>query len=125
MMKFNQDMYANMRSKKNESLSNLGKRTVYITEKGPPVTSSALISPAIPGIETMRMASPATSIEVIPTPISKRPRLTDKEKVDSRPFSVWDDTGLAVERAYEVVTANYLKIFLGVPSNEIVAHYVQ
>ena len=118
-------MYANMRSKKNESLSNLGKRTVYIIEKGPPATSSALISPAILGIETMRTASPATSIEVIPTPISKRLRLTDKEKVDSRPSSVWDDTGLAVERAYEVVTANDLKIFLGVPSNEIVAHYVQ
>ena len=110
-----------MRSKKNEPLSNLGKRTVRVTGKGPPTISSALISLAILDIETTRMAFPATSVEEIPTPISKRPRLTDKEKVDSHPSSVWDDAGLAVERVHEVFTVEDLKIFLGVPSNEIMA----
>ena len=123
-MKFNQDMYAKMRTKKNEPLSNLGKRTVRITGKGPPTTSSTLVSPAVPSTETTRTASPATSVEEIPTPISKRPHLTDKEKADSRSSSIWDDAGLAVERAYEVVTTEDLKIFSGVPSNEIVARHV-
>ena len=35
MTKFNLDMYAKMRSKKNEPPSNLGKRTMCITGKGP------------------------------------------------------------------------------------------
>ena len=82
--KFNQDMYAKMRSKKNESLSNLGKRTVHIIGKGP------LVAPAVLGTETTRTASPATSVEEITTLISKRPRLTDKgkENVDSRASSI-------------------------------------
>ena len=117
-------MYAKIRSKKNEPLSNLGKRTVRVTGKGPPTISSALISLAILDIETTRMAFPATSVEEIPTPISKRPRLTDKEKADSHPSSVWDDAGLAVERVHEVFTVEDLKIFLGVPSNEIMARHV-
>jgi len=122
--KFNQDMYAKMRSKKNEPLSNLGKKTVRVTGKGPPVTSSVLVSPTIPSTETTRKASPATSIEEIFTPISKRPHLTKKEKADSRPSSVWDDARLAVERAHKVVTTEDLKIFSRVPSDEIVARHV-
>ena len=114
-------MYAKMRSKKNEPLSNLRKRTMRVTGKGPPATSAVPISPTVPGTETTRTASPATSVEEITTPISKRPRLTDKgkENADSHPSSVWDDPGLAVERAHEVN-----KFFLGVPSNEVVAHHV-
>ena len=61
-----------MRSKKNEPFSNLEKRAVHVTRKGPPVT------PAVLGIETTRTASSATSVEEITTPISKRPHLTDK-----------------------------------------------
>ena len=122
--KLNQDMYAKMRFKKNEPLSNLGKRIVHITEKGPPTTSSALVSPAVPGTKTMRTASPTTSVEEIPTPISKRPRLTNKEKDNSHPSSVWDNARLAMERAHELITTEDLKIFSGVPSNEIVARHV-
>ena len=54
--KFNQDMFAKMRSKKNEPLSKLKKRTVRVVGKGPPVT------PAVPDIETTKIASPATSV---------------------------------------------------------------
>ena len=61
-MKFNQGMYAKMRAKKNEPLSNLGKRTMRVVEKGVSVTL------ATPGTETTRIASSATSVEEI-TPL--------------------------------------------------------
>ena len=70
--KFNKDMYAKMRSKKNEPLSSIGKKGVRVTRKGPsvtPVTSATLI---VSAVETVRTASPATSVEEIPTPSSKR-----------------------------------------------------
>ena len=120
MTKFNQEMYVKMRSKKNEPLSNLGKRTVRVVGKGPPVT------PIIPGIESMRTASLATLVEEISTPISKKPRLADKgnEKADSRLSNVWDDAGLAVEKVNEVVTVEDLKVFSGMPSNEVVTCHV-
>ena len=120
MTKFNQDMYAKMRSKKNKPLSNIGKRTVRIVRKGPPVTL------AVPSTETTKTASSATSVEEITTPILKKPRLADKgkEKADSHPSSVWDNAGLAVERANEVITAEDLKVFSGMPSNEIVTRQV-
>ena len=118
--KFNQDMYTKMRSKKNESLSNLGKRIVSVTGKGP------LVTPIVPGIEKTRTTSSATSVEEIATLISKRPRLTNKgkEKADSCSSSIWDNEELAVERAHEVVTFEDLKVFLGMPSNKVVACHV-
>ena len=118
--KFNQDMYVKMRLKKNEPLSNLGKRTVRVVGKGPAVT------PIIPGIESMRTASLATSVEEISTPISKKPHLADKgnEKADSHLSNVWDDAGLAVEKLNEVVIVEDLKVFSSVPSNEVVAYHI-
>jgi len=115
-----------MRSKKNESVSNLEERTVHVIGKGPLVTLVVPVSPAIPSTETMRMASPATLVEEITTPILKRPCLTNKgkEKADSHPPNVWDDARLAVERAHKVVTTKDLKVFLGMPSNEVVARHV-
>ena len=123
--KFNKDKYAKMRSKKDEPLSNFGKRIVRVTGKGPSVTPSALVSPSVLSTETTRTTSPATSVKEIPIWISKRSHLIDKDKVDSHLSSVWDDAKLVVERAHEVVTAEDLKIFIGVPSNEIVACHVQ
>ena len=40
----------------------------------------------------------------------------DKERVGS---SVWDDEGMAVERAHGVVNAEDLKVFSGVPLNAV------
>ncbi|XP_050292193.1 uncharacterized protein LOC126733087 [Quercus robur] len=124
--KFNQEMCAKMRLKKNEPQSNLGKRTVHVTRKGTPVTSAIPIAPAVLGIETTRTTSPATSVEEIATLAFERTCLIDKgkEKVDSRSSSVWENKELAVERAYEVVTIEDLKVFSGVPSNEVVARHV-
>ena len=64
-MKFNQEMYAKMRARKNEPLSNLRKRVVRVMEKGTPIT----LVTSIP--EVTRTTSPATSVEEI-TPRLKR-----------------------------------------------------
>ena len=90
MTKFNKDMYAKMRAKKDEPLSNIGKKMVRITGRGSPAVPVTLITLVVSGAETMRTASPSTSIEELPTPTSKRPRLSskDKEKVDSRTSTI-------------------------------------
>ncbi|KAK9997050.1 hypothetical protein SO802_021736 [Lithocarpus litseifolius] len=116
--KFNQSMYARIRVKKNEPLSNLGAKTVRVTEKGAPVT---IVTPLTPDIESIRTASPDTSIEEI-NPRGKRQRAGDKqrEKVDSQASSVWDDAGVAWSRAQDTFTTNDMKVFSGVPANELV-----
>ena len=124
--KFNKDMYAKMRSKKDESLSNIRKKTVRITGKGPSSTPSISVTPIISVAETTRMASPTTLMEKLPTPVSKRPQLSskEKEKVDSRSSTVWDDESLVVDRAYGVVTAKDLKAFSGVSFNNVATRHV-
>ena len=124
--KFNKDMYAKMRSKKDEPLSNIGKKMVCVTRKGPFVIPVASVNPVVPDVETTRTASPSTSIEELPTPAYKRPRLSDreKEKVDPRTSTVWDDERLAVDRAHEVVTAEDLKVFSRVPFNNVASSHV-
>ena len=111
-------MYANMRSKKDESLSNIGKKTVCVIGKGPSSTPSVSVTPIVSIAETVRTASPTTSVEELLTLVSKRPRLSskEKEKVDSRSSTIWDDESLAVDRAHEVVIAEDLKAFLVCPS---------
>ena len=88
--KFNKDMYAKMRVKKDEPLSNIGKKTVCITGRGSPAVPATSITPVASGAETTRTASPSTSIEELPTPASKRPRLSskEKEKVDPRTSTI-------------------------------------
>ena len=126
MTTFNKDMYAKMRSKKDEPLSSIEKRTVRVTGNGPSVTPTVSIIPIVFGIEMARTVSPTSSVEEIPTPSSKRPCLSDKEKekVDSRSSIVWDDEGLAVERAHGVVTVEDLKVFSGVHFNEVATCHV-
>ena len=116
--KFNKDMYAKIRSKKDEPLSNIGKKRVRITGKGPSVLPSVDATPIVSGVESLRVASPITSVEEIPTLSSKRQRLLAKEKEKEKVgSSVWDDEGVAVKRAYNLVKAEDLKVFSGVPLN--------
>ena len=119
--KFNKDMYAKMRSKKDEPLSNIGTKGVRVTGKGPsviPVTSATLI---VSAVEMVRMASPAILVEEISTLSSKRLRVSgrEREKTDSHPSTVWSDGGLAMDRAHEVVMAEDLKVLNGVPFNVV------
>ena len=70
--RFNKDMYAKMRSKKDEPLANIGKKGVHVTRKGPSVLPAIDATPIVSRVEKVRMASLATSVEEIPTPSSKR-----------------------------------------------------
>jgi len=128
MPKFNKDMYAKMRSKKDEPLSSIGKKTMHVTGKGPSVTPLVSVNPIVSITETMKTASPATLVEEIPTSGSKRPCVSskekEKEKVDSRSSTIWDDERLAVDRAHEVVTAADLKALFDVPLNEVASRHV-
>ena len=119
--KFNKDMYAKMRSKKDEPLSNLGKKVVRVTGKGPLVTPVTSSTPIVSAVETVRTASPATSVEEIPTPSSKRLQVSGKEreKADSHPFTVRSNGGLAVDRVHGLVTAEDMKVLNGVPFNVV------
>ena len=67
-------MYAKMRSKKDEPLSNLKKRTMHVVRKGP------LVTPAVPGTKTMRTASPAISVEEIVLPSQRNHAWPSKER---------------------------------------------
>ena len=78
--KFNKDMYAKVKAKKDEPLLNIGKTTVRITGRGSPAVPTTSITPVTSGAEMMRTASPSTSIEELLTPASKRPHLSSKEK---------------------------------------------
>ena len=121
MTKFNKDMYAKMKAKKDEPLSNIGKKTVRVTGKGSSGVPATSVTPVISSAEMTRITSPSTSIEELPTPVSKRPCLSEreKEKADSRSSTIWSDERLALDRAYGVVTAEDLKVFSGVPSNTV------
>ena len=124
--KFNKNMYTKMRSKKDELLSNLGKKIVHVTGKGPAPTPLSTIPPI--ALETTRTAFPTTSIEEIVTPGSKRQRVAgkgkEKEKVDVRSSTIWDDERLAVDRAHEVVTPADLRALSDMSLNDVASRHV-
>ena len=124
--KFNKDMYAKMRANKGEPLSNIGKKMVRVTEKGSSSVPATSVTPVVSGAETMRTASPSTSFEELPTLISKRQRLSEreKEKADPRSSTNWSDKRLALDRAHGVVTAEDLKVFFGVSPNTVASRHV-
>ena len=115
-----------MRAKKDEPLSNIGKKTVRITRRGSPAVPAISITPVASGAEMTRTASPSTSIEELPTLASKRPHLSskEKEKADPRTSTIWSDERLAVDRAHGVITAEDLKVFTRVPSNTMASRHV-
>jgi len=83
------------------------------------------ITPATPSTEMMRIASSATSIKEI-TPFRKKPHMADKgkKKADSRSSNILYNVGLTLARAQEVFTAEELKVFSGMPSNEVVGRHI-
>ena len=123
--RFNKDMYAKMRSKKDEPLANIGKKGVRIMGKGLSVLPTVDATPIVSGVENVRAASLATSVEEIPTPSSKRQRESTKEKEKKKVgSSIWDDEGVVVEWAYDVVKAEDLKVFSGMPLNVVASQHV-
>ena len=116
-----------MRSKKDEPLSSIGKKGVCVMGKGLLVTPVTSITPIVFTVETVRTASPATSMEEIPTPSSKRLRTSgrEKEKVDSHSSIVWSDRGLAMDMAHRVVITEDLKALTGVLFNVVANQQVR
>ena len=73
--KFNKDMYARMRGKKDEPLSTIGTKSIRITDMG------VLILAALPSSPTSapaRGASSTSSVEEVP-PRNKRLRAGEKQ----------------------------------------------
>ena len=120
--KFNKDMYARMRSKKDEPLSALRTMSIHITDKGVPILVAL---PSSPTSAPTRVVSPTLSVEELP-PRNKRLKVGEKqkEKVDSRPFSVWDNAGVSVARAQDTFSADELEVFFGVPADEVARRYL-
>ena len=117
MTKFNKDMYARMRSKKDKPLSAIGTKFVRITGRG---ISILTVLPSSPTSALAGVASPTPSVEEL-SPHNKRLRAAEKqkEKVDSRPSSVWDDARVSVARAQDTFSAVELKVFSRVPADDV------
>ena len=120
--KFNKDMYAKMRGKKDEPLSALGTKSIHITDRGISILAAI---PSSPTSAPARVASLTQSIEELP-PRNKMLKVGEKqkEKVDSRPFSVWDDAEVSVARAQDTFSADELKVFSGVPANDVARRHL-
>ena len=110
-----------MRGKKDEPLSSLGTKSVRITDKG----ALILALPSFPTSAPVRGASPNPSMEKVP-PRNKRLRAGEKQKkkVDSRPSCVWDDAGVSMARAQETFSMDELKVFSGVPADDVARHHL-
>ena len=72
--KFNKDMYARMRNKKDEPLSTIGTKSIRITDRGAPILAALLSSPT--SVPT-GVVSPTPSVEEL-TPHNKRLRVEEK-----------------------------------------------
>ena len=72
--KFNKDMYARMRSKKDEPLSAIGTKSVRIMNKGTQILTAL---PSSPTSVPARVASPTPLVEELP-PRNKRLRVREK-----------------------------------------------
>ena len=72
--KFNKDMYAMIRNKKDEPLSTIGTKSVRIMDRGAPILAAL---PSFPTSVPTGTASPTPSVEEL-TPHNKRLRVGEK-----------------------------------------------
>ena len=120
--KFNKDMYARMKSKKDEPFSAIGAKSVRVTERWTPILTTL---PSTPTPVTVGTTLPTPSVEEL-TPHHKKPQTADKqkEKLDSRSSSVWDDAGVALAHAHNVFSIDDMKAFSGVFANEVIGRHL-
>lgn len=114
--KFNQEMYAKLRARKNEPLSSIGQKQPRVAKEVVETTASTPIA------SDPKVASPVVTIEGI-TPRPKRAHGSDKRKskIDS---NVWDNAATSMGRTHNVVTPNELKSLSVVPSHKLVNCHV-
>ena len=123
--KFNQELFAKIKAKKNESLSSIGQRRVKVIEKEKEKEKEKETTKK--GSSTLALdkgwtASPDLSLEEVTLGAKKRKnRDKRKGKVGA---SIWTDARMALVRATEVMTPNELKEISGMPSHEMVDHHV-
>ena len=123
MTKFNKDLYAKMKAKKNEPLSNIGQRRLKITDKEREKEKES----AERGLSTLtldegRATSPTISIEEVDLPTKKR-KIGEKGK-EKMCSNAWTDAGAAMARANELLTPEEMREISSMPSHEIVNQHV-
>ena len=114
MTKFDQELYARIKAKKNEPFSSISQWRVRVVEKEKEVTEKGLSTPVS---EEGQAASPSASIKEI-TLRSKKCWIGDKEK-EKDGANVSADSGTTLVQANEVVTPEEMKEISGVPSHEM------
>ena len=119
--KFNQEMYARIKGKKNKPLSSIGQRRLRVTDKEKEKETVERGS-STPTLDEGRVASPGVSIEEVVLPL-RRQKMGDKGK-EKIGFSVWVDVGVTMARANELLTLEEMKEISDVPSQEMVSHHV-
>ena len=82
MSKFNKDMYAKIKGKKNEPLSSIGQKTLSITDKEKEKEIVERGS-STSTLDEGRVASLAVSIEEVPAPKRRKMGYKGKEKIGS------------------------------------------
>ena len=82
MSKFNKDMYAKIKGKKNEPLSSIGQKTLSITDKEKEKEIVERGS-STSTLDEGWVASPAVSIEEVPAPKRRKMGYKGKEKIGS------------------------------------------
>lgn len=114
--KFNQEMYAKLRARKNEPLSSISQKLPQVTKEVIETMASALIA------SNPKAASLAISLKEI-TPRPKKAGGSDKRK-NHMDFNVWDDIATAMGRAHNIVTLDELKSLSAIPSHKLVSRHV-
>ena len=111
-----------MRNKKDEPLSTIRTKSIRITDKGAPILA---VLPSSPTPMMAGTAPPTPLVEEL-TPRNKRLRVGDKQKVkvNSRPSSIWDDVGVSVARAQDIFSADEMKMFSGVPADNVARRHL-
>ena len=123
MTKFNKDLYAKIKGKKNEPFSSIGQRRLRVVEKDKEMEKEVVErGSSTLTLDEGHITSPRISIEEVGPP-SKKCKAGDKgkEKVGS---SVWADAGVAIAWANELLTPKEMREILSMPSHEMVSQHV-
>ena len=107
MSKFNKDMYAKIKAKKNEPLSSIGQKTLRITNKEREREKEvAKRGSSTPTLDEGRTTSLAVSLEEVPAPKKQKIGHKGKEKVGS---NIWADAEATMAQANELLTPEEMK----------------
>ena len=123
--KFNKDIYAKVKGKKNEPLSNIGQRRLKIVDKEKEKekeNESIERGSSTPTLDEGRVASLAISIEEVDPPSKKR-KMGDKGK-EKVGFNIWADAGAAMTRENELLTLEEMREISIVPPMILVSQHV-